>query len=82
MLKTWDSKCIESKTLLNCHLWASTKFTINHCSRTSGMLKFILVLLVHVEMLCSAIDLTLVIYNYTPVACMLLEDAHKSGWER
>ena len=51
-------------------------------SRTGGMLKFILVLLVHVEMLCSAIDLTLVISNYTPVACMLLEDAHKSGWER
>ena len=45
------------------------------------MLKFILVLLVHVEMLCSAIDLTLVISNYTPVACMLLEHAHNSGGE-
>jgi hypothetical protein len=59
--------------MLNYHLWASTKFTISHCSRTSGVLKFILVLLVHVEMLCSALDLTLVISNYTPVACMLLD---------
>ena len=39
MLKTWDSKCIELETLLNCHLWVSTKFTINHCCRTGGIVK-------------------------------------------
>nr|BAJ95610.1 predicted protein [Hordeum vulgare subsp. vulgare] len=47
----------DSETLLNCHLWASTKFTISQCSRR--YVDFFFVLLVHVEMLFSALDLTL-----------------------